>query len=62
MRVIGSYETHRRNEGEGRSRSVRGRIGLCPDRTAHCRPVSTAPSVRRSESTHVGTRKMVNYA
>ena len=29
---------------------------------AHCRPVSTATSVRRSRSVHVGTRKMVNYA
>ena len=30
---------------------------------AHCRPVSSrASSRRRSESAHVGTRKMVNYA
>ena len=29
---------------------------------AHCRPVSTASSARRSKSAHVGTRKMVNYA
>ena len=28
----------------------------------HHRPVSTAASVRRSKSVHVGTRKMVNYA
>ena len=60
-RVIGLYETHRRNESEGRSRSVRGRI--LPSRgEAHCRPVSIATSMRRSKSVHVGTRKMVNYA
>ena len=29
---------------------------------AHYRPVSSALSVRRSKSVHVGTRKMVNYA
>ena len=29
---------------------------------AHCRPVSSALSVRRSKSARVGTRKMVNYA
>lgn len=29
---------------------------------AHHRPVSIAPSMRRSKSAHVGTRKMVNYA
>ena len=29
---------------------------------AHYRPVSSASSVRRSKSVHVGTRKMVNYA
>ena len=29
---------------------------------SHHRPVSTAASVRRSKSVHVGTRKMVNYA
>ena len=29
---------------------------------AHHRPVSSALSVRRSKSVHVGTRKMVNYA
>lgn len=40
-----------------------GRIRMGGDsRPAHYRPVSTATSVRRSESVHVGTRKMVNYA
>jgi hypothetical protein len=29
---------------------------------AHHRPVSSASSVRRSKSVHVGTRKMVNYS
>ena len=29
---------------------------------AHRRPVSAATSARRSQSVHVGTRKMVNYA
>ncbi len=29
---------------------------------AQYRPVSSAPSGRRSKSVHVGTRKMVNYA
>ena len=43
-------------------RSVgRGRIPTGNGR-AHYRPVSSAASVRRSRSVHVGTRKMVNYA
>ena len=29
---------------------------------AHHQPVSFAATLRRSESVHVGTRKMVNYA
>ena len=33
-----------------------------PTGGAHHRPVSSATSVRRSKSVHVGTRKMVNYA
>ena len=40
-RVVGLYETRRRNESEGRSRSVRGRIRR-PRTAAHCRPVSVA--------------------
>ena len=35
---------------------------VVPRTAAHCRPVSVAASTRRSESVHVGTRKMVNYA
>ena len=41
-------------------------LGRIPSRVksarAHYRPVSAATSARRSESVHVGTRKMVNYA
>ena len=44
-------------------------VGSCVDSRsragearAHHRPVSSATSVRRSRSVHVGTRKMVNYA
>ena len=43
----------------------RGRLGWDPPSSvagAHHRPVSAAASARRSESVHVGTRKMVNYA
>jgi hypothetical protein len=61
-RVVGRYETRRRNESEG---PVSGRPGWDPDglgRPAHHRPVSFAASKRRSKSVHVGTRKMVNYA
>ncbi len=43
---------------EGRIR--RKRVKSTP--AAHCRPVSIATSTRRSQSVHVGTRKMVNYA
>jgi hypothetical protein len=39
-----------------------GRIARPSWAGAHCRPVSYASSLRRSESVHVGTRKMVNYA
>src|SRR6218665_2510236 len=61
-RVVGRYETRRRNESEG---PVSGRPGWDPcglGRAAHHRPVSFAASKRRSKSVHVGTRKMVNYA
>ena len=40
----------------------RAEVGSLPPGRAHYRPVSSATSVRRSESVHVGTRKMVNYA
>jgi hypothetical protein len=51
-----------RSESKGRSSStgsgrIRRRLA-----SAHYRPVSAAASARRSESVHVGTRKMVNYA
>ena len=59
-RVIGLYETHRRNESEGGLWSLRW--DPCPRGGAHHRPVSPAASGRRSKSVHVGTRKMVNYA
>ena len=59
-RVIGLYETHRRNESEGGPWSQRW--DPRPRGEAHHRPVSPAASGRRSKSVHVGTRKMVNYA
>ena len=46
--------------GAMKVKAARGRGGI-PSR-AHHRPVSSALSERRSESVHVGTRKMVNYA
>ena len=55
----GLYETQRRNESEGLLRSTQA--GSRGTLRAHCRPVSAAPSARRSKSAHVGTRKMVNY-
>lgn len=57
----GSYETQRRNESEGLLRSTQARSGGPLGPPAHCRPVSTASSARRSKSAHAGTRKMVNY-
>lgn len=61
-RVAGLYETRRRNESEGSS-ILACRGGIRPlARLAHHRPVSSSTKVRRSESVHVGTRKMVNYA
>ena len=61
-RVVGSYETRRRSESEGRPRTCSGGIPPRSAGGAHHRPVSSALSVRRSRSVHVGTRKMVNYA
>ena len=58
-RVVGRYETRRRNESEGPA-SRRPRWD--PHLAAHHRPVSFVASKRRSKSVHVGTRKMVNYA
>ena len=60
-RVMGSHETQRRNESEGRLRLAQAGSRPLAGR-AHCRPVSTASSARRSKSAHAGTRKMVNYA
>ena len=57
------YETReRRNESEGRIRCGRGGMlsATLPAAAPPARLVSLA--VRRSMSTHAGTRKMVNYA
>ena len=63
-RVTGLYETRRRNESEGLPSAVdSGRIPGLGVR-AHYRPlwVLHHGGPRGSESVHVGTRKMVNYA
>ena len=38
------------------------RVGWLPRGGSHYWPVLIVTSMRRSESVHVGTRKMVNYA
>ena len=59
MRVMG-WQTQRRNESEGRPASAR--VGS-PPRRGSAPPARLGPAgTRRSESIHVGTRKMVNYA
>ena len=61
-RVIGSYETQRRSESEGRPGLTQVGSLRSSERGAHHRPVPSALSVGRSRSVHAGTRKMVNYA
>jgi hypothetical protein len=61
LRVEGFYETWRRREIEGRSRTGPGGTPVHPERGRGAPPARLA-SARRSRSTHAGTRKMVNYA
>ena len=62
-RVAGQVEARGRNEGEGSPLGgPRRDPGTLAEGRAHRRPVSSASTVRRSKSVHVGTRKMVNYA
>ncbi|KAL3212956.1 hypothetical protein MRX96_035779 [Rhipicephalus microplus] len=61
-RVNGSPETQWHNE-TGRRAALRSRTAQGSDKRAQQRPVPGAyTSPWRSESAHVGTRKMVNYA
>ena len=59
-----AVQNSRRNKSKGRP-SRPAWVGSASSRVGgavHYRPVSTATSMRRSESVHVGTRKMMNYA
>jgi hypothetical protein len=58
----GFYETHGRNESEGRALARLGRDPL-PSRRGRTSGPSRCPLRQgRRKSAHVGTRKMVNYA
>ena len=59
---LGKYETRRRSESKGQLSLAEVGSARSTLRAAHYRPVSIVASMRRRESVHVGTRKMVNYA
>ena len=63
MRVLG-WQTHlMRNESEGlRRRAEVIILFTLPGGGIHHRPIANLVVCDSSESTHVGTRKMVNYA